>query len=260
MKNLLLLILSISFLSLTSCTEPTTSTKTTPLKTGSTLPKNPNTISIQHTDHAPKIDGFGNDNCWKKIDWLPIDQKWIGKDYTPEDFSGKYKLRWTTDFIYILAEIRDDKLIDIHKDGLHKYWDDDCVEIFIDEDRSKGPHLKSYNAFAYHIALDYKVADYGIDEKPHYYNDHVESKRTQKGDVYTWEMKMKVFDDTYVYEKQNTSVKLNAGKEIGFAIAYCDNDNSKERENFIGSIFVPGEDKNQGYKDAGVFGSFTLVK
>lgn len=226
----------------------------------SSAPIKSDTTPILFTDSAPIIDGLPNDDCWTSIDWRPIDQKWIGPDYTPEDFTGKFKLRWTTDFIYILTEIRDDQLIDIYPDGLNRYWDDDCVEIFVDEDRSKGDHLKSYNAFAYHIGLDYQVADYGIDEKPHYYNDHVETKRTQNGDIYTWEMKMKVFDDTYVYNQQNIPVILKEGKEIGFAIAYCDNDASESRENFIGSIFVPGEDKNQGYKDAGIFGSYTLVK
>ena len=219
-----------------------------------------NTTPILHTENPPIIDGLNTDTCWTNIDWLPINEKWIGPDYAPADFTGNYKLRWDTDFIYIITEIRDDHLVDIYPDGLNRYWDDDCVEVFIDEDRSKGDHLKSYNAFAYHVGLDYKVVDFGIDEMPHYYNDHIETVRTKIGDIYTWEMKMKVFDDTFVLNQQNTPVNLTAGKEIGFAIAYCDNDNSESRENFIGSIFIPGEDKNQGYKDAGVFGSFTLIK
>ncbi|MEN0006928.1 MAG: sugar-binding protein, partial [Bacteroidota bacterium] len=86
-------------------------------------------------------------------------QRWLGEPYTDEDFSGRYKLTWSEDFIYILAEIQDDTLIDIHEDGLDRYWDDDCLEIFIDEDHSGGNHQYSHNAFAYHIALDGKVVD-----------------------------------------------------------------------------------------------------
>jgi hypothetical protein len=45
---------------------------------------------------------------------------------------------------------------------------------------------------------------------------------------------------------------------MGFALAYCDNDTSKERENFIGSVAVAGEDKNRGWIDAGIFGTIVL--
>ena len=53
---------------------------------------------------------------------------------------------------------------------------------------------------------------------------------------------------------------LNTNDKIGFALAYCDNDGSKERENFIGSTFVPGEDKNQGYINADIFETIQLVE
>jgi len=47
---------------------------------------------------------------------------------------------------------------------------------------------------------------------------------------------------------------------MGFAVAYCDNDNSQIRENFIGSEVIEGEDKNRGWIDAGIFGSLQLVE
>ena len=63
------------------------------------------------------------------------------------------------------------------------------------------------------------------------------------------------------YQDENNSVKpvqLSAGKNVGFALAYCDNDTSKTRENFIGSVYVPGEDKNQGWINADIFGTLHL--
>jgi len=51
---------------------------------------------------------------------------------------------------------------------------------------------------------------------------------------------------------------LKSGKKMGFALAYCDNDHSTERENFIGSTIVEGEDKNKGWIDAGIFGLLRL--
>ena len=45
---------------------------------------------------------------------------------------------------------------------------------------------------------------------------------------------------------------------MGFSLAYCDNDHSPERENFMGSVRVDGEDKNRSWIDAGIFGLLTL--
>ena len=45
---------------------------------------------------------------------------------------------------------------------------------------------------------------------------------------------------------------------MGFALAYCDNDKSKTRENFIGSVYVEGNDKNRGWIDANIFGTLKL--
>ncbi len=210
---------------------------------------------------APVIDGRGNDACWEKAEWLPLNQRWLGESYSEDDFQGRYKLSWDENYLYLLAEIVDDTLIDIHPDGLVKYWDDDCLEVFIDEDRSKGNHQYSHNAFAYHIALDNKVVDIGPDSMFRYYNDHLESRRTQQGKTSTWEVAMKLFDDSYRDDAtDNIPVKLTKGKVCGFALAYCDNDASAERENFIGSVAVKGKDKNRGWIDAGIFGSLQLVE
>ena len=91
------------------------------------------------------------------------------------------------------------------------------------------------------------------------YNSHIESKRVTNGNTSLWEVKISLFDDTYVDDKSNSTVHLEANKNIGFALAYCDNDTSKTRENFIGSIAVEGQDKNQGYISADIFGTLVLV-
>ena len=202
------------------------------------------------------IDGKADDKAWKNTDWIPMDQVWIGKDLSEEDFRGKYKLLWDSNHIYVLAEIIDEKLIDTYE-GLDRYWDDDCLEIFIDEDNSKGNHQYNYNAFAYHIALDGKVADIGDDSLAHYY-DHLDVARVTKGNKSIWEVAMRVYRDDFELGQENELRDLKNGEAIGFAIAYCDNDNSKEREHFIGSEIVEGEDKNRGWIDAGIFGTYYL--
>jgi hypothetical protein len=214
-----------------------------------------------HADNALKIDGKADELVWKKAPWKKIDQVWLGPSFKPEDFEGKFKAVWTKEYLYLLVEVTDDSLTDTHPDGLDNYWDDDCVEVFIDENHSGGLHQFSHNAFAYHIATDYKVADFGTDSLPHYYNDHVKTFRTKNKNTYTWEMAISIYDDTFKDKsKTNKPVVLNEGKIMGFAVAYCDNDKSKTRENFIGSVPVEGTDKNRGYIDAGIFGTIQLVK
>jgi len=208
---------------------------------------------------TPLLDGNGQDEGWQKAPWLPLDQVWIGAPPTPEDFSGRYKMMWDENNLYILAEITDDALVDTHPDGLEKYWDDDCLEIFVDEDASGGDHQYNYNAFAYHIALDGKVTDTNPDKAFAYFNDHCVTRRNTVGQTTTWEVAVKIFDGKH-YEDgaENIPKMLSEGKKMGFALAYCDNDRSAERENFIGNVAVAGEDKNRGWIDAGIFGLLSL--
>jgi len=203
------------------------------------------------------IDGVATEDVWKQAEWNEIGQVWLGENPTKEDFSGRYKIGWDNDFLYVLAEIIDDKLIDIHENGLDRYWDDDCLEIFIDENRSKGIHQYNHNAFAYHISLEGIVADIGLDSIPQYYQ-HLTSKRITTGTKSIWEVAMQIHPDTYQDGSNTKPITLHKGKKMGFAIAYCDNDTSAERENFIGSEVVEGEDKNRGWIDAGIFGEIIL--
>ena len=217
------------------------------------------TQNVKKAQSNPKIDGIADENIWQNTKWYPIDQLWLGSQYNSADFEGKYKLTWTKEALYLLAEIKDDKLIDINENPLIAWWDDDCLEIFIDEDNSGGEHQYNHNAFAYHIALDGNVVDMSTEKQGKLYNSHVESKRITKGNTSTWEVKILLFDDTYDDNKENIPIELLVGKTIGFALAYCDNDYSTVRENFIGSIPVEGEDKNRGWIDANIFGTLKLI-
>jgi len=220
----------------------------------------PSSLEAKKVRVKPVINGIGNDFCWRDTDWHPINQLWAGQAYSSSDFSGRYKLAWSEEHLYILAEITDDITYDAHPDGLTDYWEDDCVEIFIDEDRSKGNHQYNYNAFAYHVALNLEVVDSGPDSLPHYYNDHIQSFRTIQGKSSTWEFAVSLYDDSYQDGAKNTPVTLVAEKTVGFAIAYCDNDRHPKREHFIGSVPIPGIDKNRAWIDAGLFGEVKLVE
>ncbi|GAB4339120.1 MAG: hypothetical protein OHK0038_18170 [Flammeovirgaceae bacterium] len=226
------------------------------------LPEKPrlaNHIAFK-TKNTIQIDGLANEADWKEAEWYPIQEVWLGDEIDSTDFTGRFKVLWDKEKLYLLAEIVDDTLIDIHSDGLKYYWDDDCLELFLDENHSGGKHFDNHNAFAYHIALDGKVVDIAKNGKPAYFNNHIKSAIKTIDKKTIWELEIVVHDKNY--DEQNPSDKskvlLSENKKMGFALAYCDNDYSKERENFIGSVPIEGTEKNLGYLTADVFGTLIL--
>jgi len=208
---------------------------------------------------APIVDGDASDAAWASAQWQQIQHRWLGPEYSAEDFSGRFKVVWTPERIYILTEIVDDILIDSHRNPLVQYWDDDCLEIFLDADYSGGEHQSNHNAFAYHFSLDNKAIDIGTSGKPRDYTPHVQSRWQQQGDKIVWEVAIDVYDDSYTDDSpENTPIDLSAGWILGLMVAYCDNDGSELRENFVGSETVPTGPKDRGYIDAGLFGEVVL--
>ncbi len=206
------------------------------------------------------VDGLGDDAVWADAEWRDIDQRWLGPEYTQEDFSGRFKIAWDETQIYLLVEITDDILIDTHRDPLVQYWDDDCLEIFVDEDHSGGEHQYNHNAFAYHMSLDNQAIDIGTDERARAYNDHATSHWRQTADGLVWEVAIRLFSDDFVADTPGqASEPLSAGKIIGLMVAYCDNDGSELRENFVGSETVPFGPTDRGWIDANLFGAVELV-
>ena len=207
----------------------------------------------------PVVDGIASESAWDAATWQDIDQLWLGPEYTGTDFRGRFKVVWTPERLHILVEIVDDILFDSHRDPLVQYWDDDCLEIFIDEDFSGGDHQYNHNAFAYHMSLDNQAIDIGTDRQAHSYSDHVESRWQQQGERIIWELSIVVYADDYEDGAMNNApVMLNEGKVIGLMLAYCDNDGSELRENFVGSESVPFGKKDRGWIDAGLFGRLVL--
>ena len=210
---------------------------------------------------APHVDGIVDDHLWQRAPWQAIDSLWLGPEYSAEDFAGRFKVVWTPERIFILVQIVDDVLIDQYRDPLSQYWDDDTLEIFVDEDYSGGEHRSNHNAFAYHFSLDNRAIDIGTDGKPRDYTHHVQSAWKQYADGIIWEVAIDIYSDDYVDgSNQNQPVTLVPGKVLGLMVAYCDNDGSKLRENFVGSEVVLSGPKDRGYIDAGLFGSLTLVE
>ena len=217
------------------------------------------------------IDGVNNDTSWQLATWQLLNHLILGEMPTMQDFSGQFKILWDEKQLYLLLEITDDILFDQHADPRYLYWDDDCLEIFLDEDASGGNHQFDFNAFAYHIALDNQVVDIGPKNKdgsPNFVllNDHINSvwrRSTKDENKVIWELAVTVYDDSFSLKKEHQQgVTLTLGKVLGFMLAYCDNDGSKERENFIGSTDIKAVNgtKNLGYITADVFQKLQLIK
>lgn len=208
------------------------------------------------------IDGQANDACWEKADWKPISQVWIpyAAKMAAGDFEGKFKVAWDSQYLYLLVEVVDDMLSDDHANPLQNWWDDDCVEVFIDENRSKGNHERNNNAFAYHVSLKYDVIDLNSSGNPVNYKNNINVKMDTIGThTYLWEMAIKNYSATFnISDPEASRVILTPNKIMGFTVAYCDNDQTTARENFIGSMYMTQATANDNYITADYFGSLKL--
>jgi hypothetical protein len=212
---------------------------------------------------APVIDGVANEPVWQAAEWHEINHLWLGPEYSAEDFSGRFKVSWTEQRIYILVEVVDDILFDSHRDPLVQYWDDDCVEIFIDEDYSGGDH--QYN----HSTRITPAVTINTTTTPSRITCHSTTRRSTwartNGRTTTHIMSKAVGSNQATRSSgidgsvDNEPVTLHAGKVMGLMLAYCDNDGSELRENFVGSESVPSGPKDRGWIDAGLFGTLQLV-
>jgi hypothetical protein len=221
------------------------------------------TIFNYKTKTPVVVDGQDTEECWADAEWHAIDQVWIPYNAVMDygDFEGYFKVSWDEEYLYVLVEVTDDSLSDDHPDPFTNWWDDDCLEVFIDEDRSMGDHERNCNAFAYHVSLTYDALDLNAYGQGINYRDNLEVDMEPIGeDTYLWEFAIKNYDATFNPANPEASrVLLEAGKLMGFAIAYCDNDETTSRENFIGSMYMTQSTANDMYRNADHFGPMLLI-
>jgi hypothetical protein len=232
-------------------------------------------INVPKIIQSPVIDGIGTDLCWDSAAWNPMPYVWMpyGAAMAASDFTGRFKAVWNEqkNLMYFLFEITDDKFVNgyVFSSSNGTYYLYDVVEIFIDENHSGGNHETNNNAFAYHITggnstVEYDAIDIWGTSRVNYRDHLPEFKRGINGNVYTWEFSMMVVTDAFTPGSSPGSFKttLQAGKEMGFTAAYCDDDQSSanpQRDNFIGSKYLTQANSDNSWKDASVFGYMKLV-
>lgn len=254
------------------------------------------TIKVQQVTVKPVFDGVATDNVWNAegIKWQSIDQVWMpwkGIEPTSTDFSGRFKLVWhePENLLFFFVEITDDVFVggyNFATNGPFGYPNYDVVEIFLDENRSKGPHVfdngteNAQNAFSYHINLnapadgtttdvftvqDLDGRDWGNSWVVNYAAHFPDFRMKKEGNKYFYEFSLKVFNDTYPTQQKNgttsadiekSRVTLAPGKTMGISMAYCDNDaNDGKRDHFFGS--VPGKEYSGNFGFSGTQNSIS---
>jgi cellulase/cellobiase CelA1 len=226
----------------------------------SSIAAEPNSYIAPRAQTAPAIDGTVDD-VWEQAAWAPIDVFWLGTQANPDaaDYSGRYKALWDENYLYLLFDITDERIYDGTRDPLSNYWEDDTVEIFIDENKNGGQHEYNTSAWAYHISTYGDVVDYTT-SGPKLLNDHIDVRLVSMGDKHVWEMRVRIYGEDYSDSSANTPLTLTVGKELGFSASYIDNDGSPQRESMMGSVDTAGHKNNQGYINASSFGSLKLVE
>jgi hypothetical protein len=219
-----------------------------------------NLYTARKASAAPVIDG-SVDAVWSSATWAPIDVFWLGTQPNPsaQDYSGRYKALWDENYLYLLFDITDDRIFDGTRNALERYWEDDTVELFIDENKNGGQHEYNTSAWAYHVSTYGDVVDYTT-SGPKLLNDHIDVRLVSMGDKHLWEMRVRIYGETYADSRVNTPLTLTAGKLMGFSASYIDNDGSSQRESMMGSVDTAGHKNNQGYQNASVLGSMKLVE
>lgn len=213
------------------------------------------------TDSPILIDGFDKEHIWAKSNWYNMNYIWMGNQVDITDYNGKFKLAWDNQKLYILVEVVDNYLQPTLANGKENYWKGDYVEVFIDEDASGGNHKFNHQAFAYHVSTEGRTIDKNTQQQTVFFDDHIEVKRTKERNKYLWEMAIKFYDNTFDENATtNIPVTLIEQKNIGFSIAYGDNDGKGSRENFMGSKKYHGQNNDEGYINSDVFGSILLLK
>ena len=207
------------------------------------------------------MDGVLDEPIWRHADTDTLAFRWDGtvsESPTAEDLSVTFQAIWndSTNRLYVAVRVQDDVIADHMSDPAASYWAEDGVEVFLDPDRSGGDHQYNYGAFAYHVSLFGDAIDQSTDGKAVNLKDHVQLGLSE--DQKTWEIAFVLYD-VYSHDgnsENDTVMDIEVGDEIGFSIAYNDNDGALGvRESMVG--WVP--DGGDSWINADRFGTLRFV-
>jgi hypothetical protein len=193
-----------------------------------------NLICPQKTDPPPVIDGDIDEwlNLPGKIPVTGKDVRWgKSKWKDDDDLSGCFQLCWDANYLYILADVTDEKLL-VTKSGVNLYQTDH-IEVDIDTDYqpdAKGTYSAKQFLIAFSPGNMEDTGDPLVDIAPEYYiynpvdikiehNIYVASKPTEYGYIIELRIPWKLL-----------KVKPEIGMTIGIDLHLSDSDESENQE------------------------------
>ena len=90
--------------------------------------------TIVHTSREPSING-SPDQVWIAAQAYPLTYSLYTPPTSPDDLSAEFRALWDETNLFVRVDVTDDVLR--HDSGPAKYYEDDCVEIFIDSTDGK---------------------------------------------------------------------------------------------------------------------------
>lgn len=201
-----------------------------------------NTTPVYRTFSAPTIDG-SVDEMWNDPAVKTFDAKTVligTGPFTEENFSGSAKAMWDDTYVYVLAQIKDDVLIN---DSANNYQDD-AIEFYFDGNNAKTTSYQAGNDVQYTFRWNDAIVAA---------NNNISVTGIEKS------MIANITGDGYVLEAKipwaNIGVTPSIGQEIGFDFMAVDDDNGGDRE---GKISWNSASDN-AYQNTSVFGTIELA-
>ena len=173
-----------------------------------------------------KVDSIWNDTYDMKID--QYQQAWQGA-------TGVAKALWDEENLYVLIQVQDDILDDTNANP----WEQDSVEIFVDQNNAKTPYYEDEGDGQYRVNFKNEASF-----NPDSIAEGFESAVSVSGSNYTVEVKIPL-----------NTITPSKNTKIGFDVQVNDAKNGARI-----SAVAWNDASGTGYMDTSVFGELTLVK
>lgn len=171
--------------------------------------------TIRQAAQPPAIDGV-EEGLWSGARAYKMDNVIYSAPSSDADFSARYKTLWDAKNLYVLVDVTDDNLK--NDSDPESWYQDDCVEVFIDADNSKSGEYDD-NDFQFHFNWDKTKPTMG---------------ETKHGNVANVEFAMVATTGGYRAEIKfpwtTLGVKPSAGAKIGLDVHVNDDDDGGDRE------------------------------
>jgi Carbohydrate family 9 binding domain-like/Concanavalin A-like lectin/glucanases superfamily/Tetratricopeptide repeat len=171
--------------------------------------------SIRETAQPPTIDG-NQDDIWSGARAYKIGNVIYSPPSSDTDFSAHYKALWDQKNLYLLVDVTDDSLK--NDSGPELWYQDDCVEVFIDGDNSKSG---SYDDDDYQFHFNWDRSKPTMGETRRGGTDNVEFAMVTTDKGYRTEIK---------FPWASLGVKPSAGTKIGLDVHANDDDDGGDRD------------------------------